>query len=1354
MSNQTKSAPPDQAQRDRALDPSRSILVQAPAGSGKTTLLAERFLRLLAEVDQPGQVVAITFTNAAAAEMRNRILDELRKEQPSPLARRALDHSHSLGWNLLDLPAQLRISTIDSFCRELAIQQPLLSGLGGAMDIAEQPKELYRRAARSTLKKIDQPNSSLSAAIEALLLWRDNGWQEMEDLLVEMLAQRDRWMHDFLLEREPDWDQLRERLERPFARAIQHALDEICQLFDQAPGALDEALELARFACEEPGANSPHDLAECADIPSSPFTGELESSRDFFRSLGKFLQTLKGTWRAEKGLRSTEGFPATPRGRAGKARFSALTAALSGIQGLEPALAAIDSLPPARYPEEDWQIVRACFTLLRHAAAELRVVFAEAGTVDFVEVAQIARRVLADADERPTDAALAISDGIRHLLVDEFQDTSRRQHRLLASLVAAWPERAGRTCFAVGDPMQSIYFFRDADAELFQRVKTVGLEISDPDFLSPEPLLFDFVPLRANFRTVPSLVDRLNQIFVDVFTANDREDVVFSAAEPARQQPPALRPSFKLHLNFAMQILPFSAVTRPPKNSVTIPAEHPAENHNHVAAAEKPNLVTWPEELNPVHPPENLGLVDRAEKFHPAKGKGFSPYMSGLESSGPSQAAEILGMEGGGGFNPRIKPAESAGFSPGRTVLRDLFQRIKPFSAASSAPEGLLSEHLSQNDDPQTTEIIDLIRSHIARIDLARVEGGKYRVAVLARTRNSLVPIAEALHQAAIPFRAIDLEKLAARPEVLDALALAHALFNPHDRVAWLGILRAPWCGLSLSDLHRLASDDNPELLARPIPDLLAERLPLLIPEGRIAVGRVLGVINSVTALRATQPTSSVGTWLEKVWLRLGGADCVDTTARANLDLLWSCLDHLPGGEQDLQSLALDAALDQLTALPDPQSDTNCGVQLMTIHKSKGLEFEVVIVPNLEAGCGRGGRKMLSWLERGLVNSDDPGEITEFLIAPLQSKGADRGKAKEWVDRVCRDRETQEDKRILYVAATRAREELHLFANPVSKVDSNGELTLPDPAPSLLATAWPALGAEVRTRFEEWKAELDKQPKPVSQPEPADIASIAASAQGNLLLMPAPPKPTFLRRLPQSYRLPETPEIDPLTVGSPTTQGAPSFPRPHAERVGDHKSNPASSESLYARHQGGLLTRALGTAVHAFLEALAQLRKNSDWSAAREALTRLEPRVAAHIRATGLEPSQAASIAAEALRQALSASRDPAGEWILSPHAEASTEASWTGIVAGSLHTIRIDRVFSAGLTPFSEGEDCWWIVDYKTAHPDTLNSQASLPALRLQFAPQIEAYAAVLRNLPNGDKPIRAGLYYPRMLLFDWWEL
>ena len=160
--------PPDQAERERALDCGRSILVQAPAGSGKTDLLTRRFLSLLGEVNDPDEIVAITFTRAAAAEMRHRILAELEKaeggdphaDESDPfsmpaLARRALERSRTLGWQLTDLPAQLRITTIDSFCRELAIQQPLISGFGSDLAVNERPTELYVRAARRTLQQID-----------------------------------------------------------------------------------------------------------------------------------------------------------------------------------------------------------------------------------------------------------------------------------------------------------------------------------------------------------------------------------------------------------------------------------------------------------------------------------------------------------------------------------------------------------------------------------------------------------------------------------------------------------------------------------------------------------------------------------------------------------------------------------------------------------------------------------------------------------------------------------------------------------------------------------------------------------------------------------------------------------------------------------------------------------------------------------------------------------------------------------------------------------------------------------------------------------------------------------------------
>ena len=1043
-----------------------------------------------------------------------------------------------------------------------------------------------------------------------MLLWRDNGWQEMEILLVEMLKSRDRWMHGFVLERESDWDSLRERLERPFAHAVRNALLKLSGLLDQIPGARDEAQELARFACVEPGENSPRELAECAEFPLAPYLEGIECAHDFFVILSEFLQTQKGSWRSEKGLKTSDGFPSTPRGKAGKARFAAMIAKLAAVPGLENALTAVRNLPSTCYTEDEWKIVKACFTLLREAAGELRVAFAEAGAVDFTEVAQIAQRVLHGEDDLPTDAALIVADKIRHLLVDEFQDTSRRQHRLLSSLIAAWPERPGRTCFVVGDPMQSIYFFREADAELFPRAKALGLEIP-----RDESLLFDSVALTANFRTTHELVERLNRAFAQIFAADDGSGIAFTAAQPAREDTASDEPAFALHLDFV-----------------------------------------------------------------PQAGRGKSA---------------------------------------------DTGNQIE-------------TAHAMQID-----EIVALIRSHQGSVEQARLarergEDKKFRIAVLGRAKNHLVSIALALHEAGIPFRAVELEQLATRPEVLDALALARALLNPQDRIAWLGVLRAPWCGLSLDDLHRLAGTDEQESCSRPIPELIAERLPLLSEDGRLAAGRVLDTHVSAPALRAANPTASLGTWLEQIWLRLGGMACVDAAARVNLDLLWSCLDHLQGGEPELLGPGLNAALDKLTAVPDPEAGSDCGVQMMTIHKSKGLEFEVVIVPELQARIKGGSRKLLSWLERGLAEPDDSGEITEFLVAPLQRKRTDRGQAKEWVDRVYRERERQETRRLLYVAATRAREELHLFARPACK-EKDGELTLVEPANSLLATAWPALEDEVRARFEEWKAARTTLVAPESQ----EIESLAASGESNLAVMPSPIRPTRLRRLPPDYRAAISSQVSKARPGAPAESP-----------VLGMGTGPAQ---LYTRHEGGMLSRALGIAVHTLLEELARLRAKLDWEAACSALAGFEPRIAAQVRAVGVDQPQAAQIAAEALQMALKASYDPIGSWILSLHADAASEAAWAGVVASGLHAVRVDRVFKAGPTPGTEGSDCWWIIDYKTTHAGNIDPAQALPGLRVLFAPQLEAYASLLRNLHGGDASgcsIRAGLYYPRLSLLDWWEI
>src|SRR5689334_24675373 len=157
----------DAAARETALDVARSLIVQAPAGSGKTELLVRRFLKLLSTVKQPEEILAITFTRKAAAEMRKRILKELPDSG--------------------EIAHRLRIQTIDAFCTALTRQVPVLARFGAQPEIVEDAAELYREAASRVFQ-------DLNPSTEKLLAHLDNNVPLATGLLAQMLSSRDRWL--------------------------------------------------------------------------------------------------------------------------------------------------------------------------------------------------------------------------------------------------------------------------------------------------------------------------------------------------------------------------------------------------------------------------------------------------------------------------------------------------------------------------------------------------------------------------------------------------------------------------------------------------------------------------------------------------------------------------------------------------------------------------------------------------------------------------------------------------------------------------------------------------------------------------------------------------------------------------------------------------------------------------------------------------------------------------------------------------------------------------------------------------------------------------------------------------------
>ncbi len=168
------------------------------------------------------------------------------------------------------------------------------------------------------------------------------------------------------------------------------------------------------------------------------------------------------------------------------------------------------ALPSPELAAADAAALAALSRVLRAAAAHLQARFALEGRVDHTYVAGAARAALAE-EGLPTDLALRTGLSLRHILVDEFQDTSVAQLELLEMLTAGWEADDGRTLFVVGDPMQSIYQFREAEVGCFLRARDLGIGAIR---LMPLQLL-------RNFRSTPALIRWTNEAFGRLFPAAD-----------------------------------------------------------------------------------------------------------------------------------------------------------------------------------------------------------------------------------------------------------------------------------------------------------------------------------------------------------------------------------------------------------------------------------------------------------------------------------------------------------------------------------------------------------------------------------------------------------------------------------------------------------------------------------------------------------------------------------------------------------------------------------------------------------------------------------------------------------------
>ncbi|KTD32333.1 ATP-dependent DNA helicase [Legionella moravica] len=497
----------DSEQRNRATDPRTSFIVQAPAGSGKTEILTQRYLRLLSTVNSPEQIVALTFTRKAATEMRERIIlalqqAALNKSATSPhqqltlnYAHEALIRSNQFNWDLLEQPNRLKIITIDSLCQSINQAIPLLEKQIAYAQITDTPERYYLKAARNCIQfAMETPEYQQS--IKTLLIHVDNRQERLIELFKSLLGQRDQWLTPLFQARAQDKSAFEDAL-----RFIEQ--HELSRFRDSLPFTLSERLiALARtVASAENNPDSPrfvlrdwYDFQQSSpDICAALCQLILDSSLSIRNSFDHHVGFLKQYYSAEDYKRL-------------KMESSELLAALKEYPDFLDALLQVRNVPNPEYDPEQWEVLQALFVLLPLLAGYLQVLFSEQNEVDFTTISHQAITALGEADN-PTDLALYLDNAIHHLLIDEFQDTSLSQFELITRLVQGWLPDDGKTLFLVGDPMQSIYRFRQAEVGLFYRAKEQGIG----------PVSLESLELSCNFRSSAPIVNWVNSQFSKIF---------------------------------------------------------------------------------------------------------------------------------------------------------------------------------------------------------------------------------------------------------------------------------------------------------------------------------------------------------------------------------------------------------------------------------------------------------------------------------------------------------------------------------------------------------------------------------------------------------------------------------------------------------------------------------------------------------------------------------------------------------------------------------------------------------------------------------------------------------------------
>lgn len=515
--------PADASARRDALDTGHSFHVESPAGSGKTLLLTTRFVKLLAQVDHPAEILALTFTEKAAREMRNRITDALQKALDPELRRSSTPtspaeeeligaaedavHRHSDRLQRAASSSSLNIMTFHGFCHYLASRAPLEAGINPDFTIADdaaQPLLAAESVTRSLNRLFRLPlGDTQRRALENRALYHDNNQRALTDELIDIIRKRDRFADLVaVISRSggSDLSRFRKTLETRVRFYVESRLKELAGHCLRAPLGRDWRRLMAHLSEEG---------AEAADWLPAEMPGANWEDLPAWKRVANCLLTRTGT--PLKTLGPKRGFYSGFV----KSDLAAL------IRDMPPSLSRLlhdtREYPGHDEPSVDMETLTDFIILCAAIINDYELFCKKRSQTDFIGLEYCALRVLDTTD--PSDLSLFLDHRLRHILIDEFQDTNRLQWELLRRLVDGWDGEDGRTVFIVGDPKQSIYGFRNAEVNLFYEAKQ-GIPRSGSG-----PLALSSRLLQTNFRSAAGLVEWVNRIFGTTIMTDPNEEV-------------------------------------------------------------------------------------------------------------------------------------------------------------------------------------------------------------------------------------------------------------------------------------------------------------------------------------------------------------------------------------------------------------------------------------------------------------------------------------------------------------------------------------------------------------------------------------------------------------------------------------------------------------------------------------------------------------------------------------------------------------------------------------------------------------------------------------------------------------